>query len=130
MAAIAELEGDVDRLRAAIAALDGAGTAAPAGRGRSRAVTPVPAAAVVPAGTIARLLAGSADLTTAELAQRTGGAAPQILSRLKELEQAGEAHRTGNRRSTRWHAGASAPGDDVPSGRDGDAAPAGEPALS
>jgi hypothetical protein len=45
-------------------------------------------------------------MTTAELARQTNGGHEQILSILKELEQAGKAHRSGTRRSTRWHAGA------------------------
>jgi predicted transcriptional regulator len=44
-------------------------------------------------------------MTTSELAARTGRSSEQVLRRLKELEQTGEAHRTGHRRSTRWHVG-------------------------
>ena len=39
------------------------------------------------------------------MARQTNGGHEQILSLLKELEQAGKAHRSGTRRSTRWHAG-------------------------
>lgn len=103
-AGIDELQSDIGRLRAAIDALDAADApaagharAARSGR-RSRA-----GADAVPAGKLTSLLRASAGLTTSELARETGGASDQILRRLKELEEAGTARRTGNRRSTRWH---------------------------
>jgi hypothetical protein len=107
---IQELESDLSRLRAALAALDGAPSAskpaaepsAPRRRSRRRNQ----GTEVVPAGKIESLLASTDGITTAELARQTNGGHEQILSILKELEQAGKAHRSGTRRSTRWHAGA------------------------
>jgi len=109
--AIQELESDLGRLRAALAALDGGSPSSPkpptepsAPRRRSRRRNH--GTEVVPAGKIESLLAASDGITTAELAGQTNGGHEQILSILKELEQAGKAHRSGTRRSTRWHAGA------------------------
>lgn len=113
-AGITQLESDLDRLRAALAALDGHDTPAPraprrrvAARRPRRGADPAPAYQVVPEGKLTKLLGdGDGDgLSTAELAQQCSGAPDQVLRMLKELERSGRAHRTGNRRSTRWHAG-------------------------
>jgi hypothetical protein len=111
-AGITALESDLNRLRAALAALDG--HAAPVSRqpGRRsvrrparRQAEPSPSTRVVPEGTLTKLLGDSDGLSTAQLAQQSSGAPDQVLRLLKELERSGRAHRTGNRRSTRWHAG-------------------------
>ncbi len=110
---IAELESDLARLRAALAALDGGSTprrpASPSKptprRSRRRQVH---GTVVVPAGKIESLLRATDGTTTAELSRQTNGGHEQILSILKELEQAGKAYRSGTRRSTKWHAGAGA----------------------
>jgi hypothetical protein len=107
---IQELESDLGRLRAALAALDGgssssrpaAGSSAPRRRSRRRNH----GSEIIPAGKIESLLEANDGITTAELARQTNGGHEQILSLLKELEQDGKAHRSGTRRSTRWHAGA------------------------
>ena len=107
---IQELESDLGRLRAALAALDGGSSSskpapessAPRRRSRRRNQ----GTEIVPAGKIESLLEANDGITTAELARQTNGGHEQILSILKELEQAGKAHRSGTRRSTRWHAGA------------------------
>ena len=112
---IAELEADIERLRAAIAVLDDGAAAskpsskpsAPRRRSRRRSA---PATVVVPTGKIASLLKSTDGITTAELARQTNGGHEQILSLLKELEADGKAHRSGTRRSTRWHSGPSANG--------------------
>lgn len=126
-AGIQELEGDIARLRAALATLDG--PSAPPGAGprrrTQRPAGPAPARRdydVVPAGKLTSLLSRSDGLSTAELAQQTNGAPDQVLELLKELEQAGRAHRSGVRRSTRWHAGSGSAPDTAES-----SAPAGEP---
>ncbi len=106
---IQELESDLGRLRAALAALDGgsssskpvAESSAPRRRSRRRNH----GSEIVPAGKIESLLEANDGITTAELARQTNGGHEQILSLLKELEQDGKAHRSGTRRSTRWHAG-------------------------
>jgi hypothetical protein len=106
---IQELESDLGRLRAALAALDGAPSsskpAAESSAPRRRSRRRNQGTEVVPAGKIESLLASTDGMTTAELARQTNGGHEQILSILKELEQAGKAHRSGTRRSTRWHAG-------------------------
>ena len=105
---IEELESDLERLRSALDALDHGDRPAPrqdeqrAARRRSRRA---PGAEIVPAGKIESLLSSSDGVTTAELARATNGGHEQILVILKELEEAGRAHRSGTRRSTRWHAG-------------------------
>ena len=106
---IQELESDLGRLRAALAALDGGSSssklAAEPSAPRRRSRRRNHGTEVVPAGKIESLLAASDGITTAELAGQTNGGHEQILSILKELEQAGKAHRSGTRRSTRWHGG-------------------------
>jgi hypothetical protein len=108
--AIAELESELVALRAALDALDHSGPVVSsrdeqrAARRRSRRA---PGVEIVPAGKIEALLAGSDGITTAELARQTDGGHEQILTILKELEQTGRAHRSGTRRSTKWHAGPS-----------------------
>ncbi len=105
-AGVQELEADIARLRAAIAALDG-DTRGTAGRTRQRRAGRAPGAqpVVVPAGKLSHLLKRSDGMTTAELSRQTGGAPDQILLMLKQLEEAGQAHRSGERRTTRWHSG-------------------------
>ncbi|MBV9336037.1 MAG: hypothetical protein JO243_09100 [Solirubrobacterales bacterium] len=68
---------------------------------RSRRTKPVE---VVPAGRLESLLAEGDGLTTSALAERTNGDRDQVLTLLRELEAAGRIRRTGQRRSTRWHA--------------------------
>jgi hypothetical protein len=59
---------------------------------------------VVPAGRLEALLSENGGLTTAALAEQTNGNRDQVLTLLRELETAGRIRRTGQRRSTRWHA--------------------------
>jgi hypothetical protein len=107
---IQELESDLGRLRAALSALDGGSSsskpAAEPSAPRRRSRRRNQGTEIVPAGKIESLLGSTDGITTAELARQTNGGHEQILSILKELEQEGKAHRTGTRRSTRWHAGA------------------------
>jgi DNA-binding CsgD family transcriptional regulator len=51
-----------------------------------------------------QLLAASDGLTSAALAERAGANRDQVLGLMRELEQAQRVRRTGQRRSTRWHA--------------------------
>jgi hypothetical protein len=118
---IEQAESEIVALRSALAALDSsdhsAGPAAQRRTAQPRAAQPrstrrrsrrTSGTEIVPAGKIESMLGASAGITTAELARQTNGGHEQILSMLKELEQAGKAHRSGTRRSTRWHAGAAA----------------------
>ncbi len=59
---------------------------------------------VVPAGRLESLLSENGGLTTSALAERTNGNRDQVLTLLRELEAAGRVRRTGQRRSTKWHA--------------------------
>jgi len=61
---------------------------------------------VGPASTAALelLLSDTGGLATSELAERAHADRDQVLTALRELEAAGRVHRTGQRRSTRWHA--------------------------
>ena len=59
---------------------------------------------VIPAGRLELLLSQDGGLTTTALAERTNGDRDQVLTLLRELEAAGRIRRTGQRRSTRWHA--------------------------
>ncbi len=124
-----ELNQEIDTLTAARSALDGRETK-PAERPRARSARPAPAAAtppaadptparrtrakrrakprsgteVVPAGRLEALLSENGGLTTSALAEQTNGNRDQVLTLLRELETAGRIRRTGQRRSTRWHA--------------------------
>jgi predicted Rossmann fold nucleotide-binding protein DprA/Smf involved in DNA uptake len=106
---IKELEGDIAKLRAALTALDGdvnGSTAAKSRPSTRRSRRSVRKHEIVPAGKLSALLQATDGASTAELARETNGSTDQVLQMLKELEQAGQAHRTGQRRGTRWHAGA------------------------
>lgn len=59
---------------------------------------------VVPAGKLEVMLAQHDGLTTAQLAQLANGKPDQVLTLLREMESAGRARRSGQRRGTRWHA--------------------------
>jgi hypothetical protein len=50
------------------------------------------------------LLSDNGGMTTSALAERAGGSRDQILTLLRQLEATGRIRRTGQRRSTRWHA--------------------------
>jgi DNA-binding IclR family transcriptional regulator len=58
----------------------------------------------VPAGRLEALLSENGGLTTSALAERSNGNRDQVLTLLRELETAGRIRRSGQRRSTRWHA--------------------------
>jgi hypothetical protein len=73
------------------------------GRARSRR-RPDRAVEIVPAGRLELLLSENGGLTTSALAERTNGNRDQVLTLLRELEAAGRIRRSGQRRSTRWHA--------------------------
>jgi hypothetical protein len=120
-----ELNEEIATLTAARSALDGDGAptarrprsaaarsdtsttpprrAARGGRRRARRKSG-PATEVVPAGRLELLLSENGGLTTSVLAERTNGDRDQVLTLLRELEAAGRIRRTGQRRSTRWHA--------------------------
>ncbi len=51
-----------------------------------------------------RILSENGGLTTAALAGQAGADRNQVLDLLRSLENAGRVRRTGQRRTTRWHA--------------------------
>jgi hypothetical protein len=59
---------------------------------------------VVAVGRIESLLSEHGAMTTSAVAERANGNRVQIRALLRELEAAGRIRRTGQRRSTRWHA--------------------------
>jgi DNA-binding IclR family transcriptional regulator len=59
---------------------------------------------VVAAGQLEALLSEHPEMTTAALAERANANREQVLNVLRELEAAGRVRRSGQRRSTRWHA--------------------------
>jgi len=59
---------------------------------------------VLSAAQIERLLSENGGLSTSAVAERANGNRDQILTLLRELEEAGRIRRTGQRRATRWHA--------------------------
>ena len=116
-----ELNQEIETLTAARTALDsredaasaaGAPAATPTRRNRRR-TSAHPArprrrrnrtVEAVPAGRLELLLSENGGLTTSVLAERTNGDRDQVLTLLRELEAAGRIRRSGQRRSTRWHA--------------------------
>jgi hypothetical protein len=80
--------------------------AGPVARRRRAKPKPPPAAEteVVPAGKLEVMLTQHDGITTAALAKLANGKPEQVLALLRELEAAGRARRTGQRRGTRWHA--------------------------
>jgi tRNA(Ser,Leu) C12 N-acetylase TAN1 len=106
-----ELNQEIASLTAARTALDGQedgpAASAPPVRRRSaarRARRSTRAVEVVPAGRLETLLSENGGMTTSVLAQRTNGDRDQVLTLLRELEASGRIRRSGQRRSTRWHA--------------------------
>jgi predicted Rossmann fold nucleotide-binding protein DprA/Smf involved in DNA uptake len=61
-------------------------------------------AEVASAGRLELLLSEHGEMTTSALAEHAGGTRDQVLAALRELEAAGRVRRSGQRRSTRWHA--------------------------
>jgi len=59
---------------------------------------------VVSAVKLEGLLAEHSGITSTALAELANGGRDQVLGVLRELEAAGRARRTGQRRGTRWHA--------------------------
>ena len=116
-----ELNQEIETLVAARSALENR-AAAPARASRSTATRPsasrgsgrrtgskrraktAASTEVVPAGRLELLLSENGGLTTAALAERTNGSRDQVLTLLRDLESEGRIRRTGQRRSTRWHA--------------------------
>jgi hypothetical protein len=117
------INGEIATLEAARSRLHANGSASAAGAGgaasdraaangskptaRRRRARPKKASArteVVPAGKLEVMLAEHDGLTTAQLAKLANGKPDQVLILLREMESAGRARRTGQRRGTRWHA--------------------------
>ena len=71
---------------------------------RTRRARPRRSGAVVSAVKVEALLAEHSGLTSTALAELVNGGRDQVLGVLRELEAAGRARRTGQRRGTRWHA--------------------------
>jgi predicted nucleic acid-binding Zn-ribbon protein len=59
--------------------------------------------ATTPAERVESLLSAKGGLSTAAVAEKTGGKRDHMLTLLRELETAGRVRRTGQRRATRWH---------------------------
>jgi hypothetical protein len=59
---------------------------------------------VLPPDRLESLLSNNGGLTTAALAEQASENRDQVLKLLREMEAAGRIRRTGQRRSTRWHA--------------------------
>ncbi len=113
---VTSIERRLTEARAEIAQLEGARQAlidddAPAGTPQPRRVARKTTSRktvrrgneVVPAGKLTALLDGSAGMSTSELATATNGRPDQVLALLRELAQADQIRRSGERRGTRWH---------------------------
>jgi hypothetical protein len=71
---------------------------------RTRRVSRRGSGEVVSAVKLEALLAEHSGITSTALAELADGGREQVLGVLRELEAAGRARRTGQRRGTRWHA--------------------------
>jgi hypothetical protein len=74
---------------------------------RGRRQRPRGSTEVAPAAKLHRLLSASDGLSTAALAEQANADPAQVLPLLRDMESNGRVRRTGQRRSTRWHAVAS-----------------------
>src|SRR5437763_17203645 len=114
---IRELNGEITSLQDARAALIANGSpSAPFRQLRGRRAVrqrPVRRAArskpsrnpnVLTAETAERMLSENDGVSTTTLAKQAGVARDQVLTLMRELEQARRVRRTGERRGTRWHA--------------------------
>ena len=102
---IRELNGEIASLQDALEALGSKGSSAPAPKPRAQRPPvgqPSKSTEVVPAGKLVQILADSEGLTTAELAKQANADRNEVLKLLRDLEAAGLARRTGERRATRW----------------------------
>jgi hypothetical protein len=107
-ARIRELNGEIASLEAARSALVSNGAAsAPRQKPKAKQATrrkPGKRTEVLLAGKAETMLAETDGLTTAALAKQAGADRDQVLTLLRDLEVARRVRRTGERRSTRWHA--------------------------
>jgi hypothetical protein len=104
-AKIAEAEGDIERMKAAVKALGPAGFARASHQASPKAMAKLAdTPAVVPAGKLVAALRGIEGMTTRQLAKETGGDSAAILELLKGLEADDKVSRTGQKAATRWHA--------------------------
>jgi hypothetical protein len=99
-----EAAGASTRVAPAAASPTAASRARAVRRGSRRRARGAAATDAVPAGRLELLLSENGGLTTSVLAERTNGDRDQVLTLLRELEAAGRVRRSGQRRSTRWHA--------------------------
>jgi hypothetical protein len=104
-----EIEREIAALRNTLATLESDGDApgvSPKKRGSGaprRKARRAKTAEVVPLGKLEQLLGRSREgLSAAAIAKETNGSPAQIRALLKDLEAAGKARRTGERRGTRW----------------------------
>jgi hypothetical protein len=99
-----DVRGEIARLEhARTSLLNGADQSSTPERRRARRTPAKATPRVVPAEGLTAALAGSAGMTTGELAKATNGKSRQLLALLKEQEDAGQVRRSGERRGTRWH---------------------------
>ena len=102
---LAELKAEQAHLNGARAALlDHPARAAEVKSRTARRESPKPSYEVVPVGKLIALLSGSDGMRTRELSRASSGDPAQVLTLLKEQEDAGQVRRTGARGATRWHA--------------------------
>jgi hypothetical protein len=100
------LQHDITALQDAWNALGGAAVSSrrPAANRNRRTRTRRKASEGVSARKLERLLSENGGTTTSALAKLANAGSDQVLALLRELEAAGNARRTGQRRGTRWHA--------------------------
>lgn len=92
----------LEAARAAMTAKGPGGTPAPSRKPARQAARPRAASTVVPAA-VEELLEGRDGVTSATLAEMTGGHRLEVLTLLRKLEAQGRVRRSGQRRGTRWH---------------------------
>jgi predicted Rossmann fold nucleotide-binding protein DprA/Smf involved in DNA uptake len=103
-----QIDADIASVQKALAALNGKSQAAPKRAPRKpKSAAPVE---VIPAGKLLRLVSDFREGVSAPaLAKEANADLAQVNTLLRELEAEGKVHRTGERRATRWFAGAAIP---------------------
>jgi hypothetical protein len=101
---LARLDAELAQLSSARKALEnGAPPSAAPSRRRAPRASAKRTYEVVPVGKIIALLSRAEGMRTRELSQATNGDPTQLLSLLKEQEDAGQVRRSGTRAATRWY---------------------------
>jgi predicted Rossmann fold nucleotide-binding protein DprA/Smf involved in DNA uptake len=104
-----QIDADIASVQKALAALNGKPSRVAPKRAPRKPKSAAPVE-VIPAGKLVRLVSDFREGVSAPaLAKEANADLAQVNTLLRELEAEGKVHRTGERRATRWFAGAAIP---------------------